>query len=154
LCSQRRQRRYALAARLYSEAFREEPRLANDSRNAYRFHAAAAAAAAGCGQDAAQLDEKEMANLRHQALEWLQAELDFWTRLVRSDRREVRAAAGRTLRMWQRNAHFASVRDPAALAQRPETERQDWQKLWGEVAAILSRVETPRTKRAGSVSDG
>jgi tetratricopeptide (TPR) repeat protein len=152
LCMQRRQRRYALAARLYREAFRDEPRLADDSRSGHRYHAAAAAAAAGCGQDAAPLDEKEMANLRHQALEWLQAELDLFTRSIQNTRPEVLAAAGRTLRMWQRNAHFAGVRDPA-LAQRPQTEQQAWRKLWSEVTAILSKADAPRTKQAGSARD-
>src|SRR5579883_3308734 len=154
LCMQRRQRRYALAARLYRDAFRDEPRLADDSRSGYRFHAAAAAAAAGCGQDAAPLDEKEMANLRHQALEWLQTELDSMTRLIQHARPEVRAAAGRMLRMWQRNAHFAGLRDPAALAQLPQSEQQAWRRLWSEVAAILSKVEAPRTKQAGSIGNG
>jgi hypothetical protein len=55
--------------------------------------------------------------------------------------------------MWQRNAHFAGVRDPA-LAQQPQTEQQAWRKLWGEVAAILSKVDAPRTKQAGSTGSG
>jgi Flp pilus assembly protein TadD len=152
LCDQ--QRHYALAARLYREAFGDEPALADDPRSAHRLHAAAAAAAAGCGQDAAPLDEKERANLRHQALEWLQAQVEYWTRLVQSDRPEVRAAAGRKLRMLQRDAHFAGVRDPAALAHLPQAEQQQWRKLWDEVAMLLSQADSPRTKRAGSVSDG
>lgn len=147
---QRRQSRFALAARLYSEAFRDDPRLADDKRSIHRFHAAAAAAAAGCGQDAAQLDEPEKTRLRSQALEWLQDELDFWTRLAQSDRPEIRAAAGRTLRMWLRDARFVGVRDPAALAQRPKVERQAWRKLWDEVEALLGQTNSPPRKRAGS----
>ncbi len=143
LCQQRQQRRYAWATRLYREAFRIEPQLADDSRNGHRFLAAAAAAAAGCGQDTVPLNDKEMTELRRQALEWLQAELDFWARLAQSGRPEVRAAAERMLRRWQRDTHFAGVRDPALLAQRPESERQAWRKLWDEVAALLSQIDSP-----------
>src|SRR6267154_2705527 len=50
LSRQRRERRYALAARLYTDAFHADPKLAEDLREANRFHAACAAAAAGCGQ--------------------------------------------------------------------------------------------------------
>jgi Flp pilus assembly protein TadD len=154
LCGQRLQRRYALAARLYSEAFRAEPRLAGNSPGGHRFHAAVAAAAAGCGQDAAALDEKERASLRKQALEWLRAELDFSTRLVQRDRPDIRATAGYMLRRWQHDARLAGVRDQAALGLLPETEQRAWRNLWSDVTAILSQVDMPRTKRAASVSDG
>ena len=48
-------------ARLYSEAFDAEPKLAEDVLAATRYHAARAAAAAGCGRgnDADQLDDTE-----------------------------------------------------------------------------------------------
>ncbi len=148
LCGQRQQRRYALAARLYDEAFRADPRLADDPRSALRFHAAAVAAAAGCGRDADPLDEPQRASLRRQASQWLQADLDFWTSLAQSDRPEVRAAAGRILRRWQRDDHFAGVRDPAMLAPLPESERQAWRKLWDEVAVTLSQADSPPRKQA------
>jgi hypothetical protein len=31
------------------------------------------------------------------------------------------------------------VRDPSALAQLPDAERQAWQKLWADVAALLAK---------------
>jgi serine/threonine-protein kinase len=59
------------ATRLYSDAFAAEPRLAEDVPAATRYHAARAAALAGCGQgkDADQLRDKERALLRRQALD-------------------------------------------------------------------------------------
>src|SRR5262249_36168608 len=70
LCRQPSEGRYALAARLYAEAFDADPKLASDLRAATRPRAAAAAAAAGCGQgrDIARLDATEKGRLRGQAL--------------------------------------------------------------------------------------
>jgi hypothetical protein len=37
------------------------------------------------------------------------------------------------LEHWQQDADLASVRDPQALAQLLEDERQPWQQLWQKV---------------------
>jgi tetratricopeptide (TPR) repeat protein len=101
LCRQPGEGRYPLATRLYADAFRAEPRLADDLGVAHRFHAAVAAAAAGCGQgqDGAGLDDAEKARLRDQALEWLRADLALWTRQARLDLPQARAAVRQTLRL-------------------------------------------------------
>jgi tetratricopeptide (TPR) repeat protein len=142
LCRQRCRSRYALAARLYTDAFRADARLAEDLRAAHRFHAACAAAAAGCGQgeDAAGLDEQEKARLRCQALDWLRAELAVWTRHARSDQPQGRAGVQRALRTWQREDRLAGVRDPALRTRLPAAERDAWQQLWHEVQAVLEQA--------------
>jgi tetratricopeptide (TPR) repeat protein len=146
LCRLPCERRYALAARLYADAFSADPKLADDPRTLNLFNAAVAAATAGCGQgqDVAELDETGKAQLRRQALNWLQAELAVWVK--QSDMPQARAAVQRVLRMWKRNAGLAGVRDLAALAKLPETERQEWQKLWQEVEALLVKASTPQKK--------
>jgi tetratricopeptide (TPR) repeat protein len=151
LCRQPFERRYALAARLYADAFAADPKLADDLRAANRLHAAAAAAAAGCGQgqEVARLDEMEKARLRRQALNWLQADLAVWTTHAQSNRPQARAAVQQALRAWQRDAALAGVRDPAARAALPEAERQAWQKLWQEVEAVLVRSGAPPTPGLG-----
>src|SRR5262249_54943508 len=65
------------AARLRAAAFAADPKLADDLKAGYRYDAAceAALAAAGQGKDATQLDAKERARLRKQALDWLRADL-------------------------------------------------------------------------------
>jgi tetratricopeptide (TPR) repeat protein len=141
LCRQRWQRRYALAARLYRDAFAADARLA-ELRTANRFHAAAAAAAAGCGQGrgGARLGEGERAELRRQALSWLQADLALWAEQAGKDVPQARAAAGHALRTWQRHPNLAGVRDRPAIARLPQAEREGWQKLWQDVRAVLSRA--------------
>jgi tetratricopeptide (TPR) repeat protein len=140
LCRRPGERRYALAARLYADAFRADPRLADDLRAAHRFHAAGAAAAAGCGQgqDASGLDEPEKARLRRQALDWLRADLADWAKQARDER--SRAAIQQALRNWERSADLAGVRDPATLAKLSAAEAQTWRQLWQEAATVLSRA--------------
>jgi Flp pilus assembly protein TadD len=142
LCRLRGVRRYALAARLYAEAFRADP----DLRAANRFHAAAAAAAAGCGQgrDGARLGRPEKALLRQQALDWLREELTFWKQQTRKDSAPVRMAVQRAMRSWQRDPDLAGVRDRAALARLPGQEREAWRKLWQKATALLARAAVPR----------
>jgi serine/threonine-protein kinase len=104
--------------------------------------AASAAALAGCGQgkDAGQLDEQERARLRRQALAWLQADLLAWRQQLEKGPRAARPAIVQQLQRWQRDTDLACVRNPEALARLPQTERSEWQKLWGEVVALGQRA--------------
>jgi tetratricopeptide (TPR) repeat protein len=142
LCRQGRERRYRLAAQLYTEAFTADPRLADDLSAAHRFHAACAAAAAGCGQgqDGALLKDEEKGRLRSQALHWLQSDLNAWTKPIQGDAPQARPAVRQALRPWLRNAELAGVRDAVALGKLPEAERKAWQKLWQEMEAALARA--------------
>jgi serine/threonine-protein kinase len=128
----------AAAARFYAEAFAAEPRLADDLRAGQRYNAACAAARAGAGlgTDAAQLDEKERARWRKQALDWLRADLAAWAKLADGGAPAPRAEALKTLRWWQQDPDLAGLRDEPALGNLPGPERAAWQKFWAEVAAL------------------
>jgi hypothetical protein len=45
------------------------------------------------------------------------------------------------MRQWRQDANLASVRDPEALAQLPDDERQDWRRLWDDVYQLLQELE-------------
>jgi tetratricopeptide (TPR) repeat protein len=135
-------RLYAASARFYADAFAAEPRLADDSRDPHRYDAAcsAALAAAGKGADAAQLDDGSRARLRGQALAWLRADLRTWAARVEKGTPQEQAEAAKSLRHWQTDPDLAGVRDAAALAGLPQTERADWQRLWADVQALLEKA--------------
>jgi hypothetical protein len=42
---------------------------------------------------------------------------------------------------WQHDPDFNGVRGPDALARLPEAEREDWRKLWDDVAATLAQAQ-------------
>jgi serine/threonine-protein kinase len=142
LCQMPFKRFYAAAARFYGEAFAAEPKFAEDMRAGRRYSAACAAALAGCGHgaDAGRLDDKDKVRLRGQALKWLRADLTAWQKLLPNAANQARAAGRQTLQHWQTDSDLAGVRDKAALAKLSETERQDWAKLWDEVAALLAKA--------------
>jgi tetratricopeptide (TPR) repeat protein len=145
-------KRYAAAARFYTEAFAAQPDLADDPQAGYRYEAACAAALAGCGQgmDAKSLGDKERARLRCQALDWLQANLTAWRKLLEKDPAWIRPLVQKTMRHWQQDRDFAGVRGPAALSRLPEAERVEWRKLWTDVADTLRRaVGRPPQPRDG-----
>jgi WD40 repeat protein len=132
---------YAAGARLYEEAFAADPRLL-DAALGHRYDAARAAAraAAGQGPDAATLGQPERARLRQLAHDWLRAELGHWTKILQAGRPEDRNAALQKMQYWQYDSDLAGVRDKRALAALPEAERQSWEQLWTDVAALLDRA--------------
>jgi tetratricopeptide (TPR) repeat protein len=137
------------AAGFFADAFRADPKLADDPNTGHRYNAAcvAALAAAGKGKDAATLDEKERARLRRLALDWLRADLAVYTRDAAIPAR--RQVIGQRLAHWQQDADFAGVRGDA-LGKLPKAERQEWQKLWQEVEALRQRaVASPKTAKPG-----
>jgi serine/threonine-protein kinase len=142
MCQQYR-KRHAAATRLYAEALAAQPRLTDDPGAGHRYHAACAAALAGCGrgEDAGQLDHTERARLRQQALDWLRADLTAWTRVLDKATPQARAAAQQHLRRWQQDPDLAGLRDAAALAKLPTPEREACQKLWTDVDTVLKRAQ-------------
>ena len=54
---------------------------------------------------------------------------------MRSKRRRFEA-----LSHWREDADLAGVRDADALMKLPDAERQEWQKLWQEVEALLKQA--------------
>jgi tetratricopeptide (TPR) repeat protein len=146
LCQQPYKQRYAAAARLYADAFAAQPTSADDPRLAHRYNAACASAlaAAGKGEGAAKLDDKQRATLRRQALDWLKADLTAWTRLLDRGAAQARPLAQRMLRHWQRDPDLAALRDKDALAGLPQDQRQAWGRLWADVADLLKRTHGPQ----------
>jgi tetratricopeptide (TPR) repeat protein len=143
-------KRYAAAARFYTDAFAADPKLADDLKSGRRYDAAcyAALAAAGQGADAPKPDAEERARLRGRALGWLRADLALWQKQAGPAKAEGRAAARQSLRRWQRAADLAGVRDKQSLAALPAGERAEWEKLWAEVADLLRRLDADK-KAAG-----
>jgi serine/threonine protein kinase/Tfp pilus assembly protein PilF len=125
------------AARFYEAAFEIRPGLAY-MPNSHRYNAACAAvrAAAGQGDDAQTLSGPVRARLRHQAHAWLNAELGAWQDQARSPGGPSKVAP--RMRHWQRDPGLAGIRDPAAVARLPDSERRDWERLWAEVAALTA----------------
>jgi tetratricopeptide (TPR) repeat protein len=141
----RRRHRFAAAARFFAEAFAASPKRADDLQAGHRYNAACAAAlaAAGKGQGAAKLDDKERATLRRQALDWLKADLAAWTKLLDKGAPQARSLVQRRLRHWQKDPDLAGLRDPDALARLPQDQRQAWGRLWADVADLLKRTHDP-----------
>jgi tetratricopeptide (TPR) repeat protein len=139
---------YHTATRLYVGAFTADPKLADDLSGAHRYIAAssAALAAAGEGEDAAKLDDKEKARLRRQALDWLRADLVLLGKQLETGRSADRAAVQRALQDEHHDRNLAGLRDAAALARLPAEERAAWKKLWADVAALQKKAERPTEK--------
>jgi tetratricopeptide (TPR) repeat protein len=131
------------AARLYRDAFARKPPLAD----AHRYNAACSAAQAGCSKskDADRLEEKELAQLRQQALNWLRADLVAWKSRLKTDSQKDFPVIVQQMRHWLQDGDFAGVRGPDALAKLPESERAGWQKLWTDVADLLTTAERKST---------
>jgi tetratricopeptide (TPR) repeat protein len=132
----------AAAARFSAAAFAADPRLAADLRAAHRYNAAcdAALAAAGVGEDAGKLDDKERARLRQQALDWLHADLVLYARQLESGKFADRAAVQKVLQHWQKDPDLGGLRNRAALAKLLPEDRADCEKLWADVAAVLNKA--------------
>jgi hypothetical protein len=145
-CRQPYKRLYAASARFYAEAVEAPPGLAADLRAGHRYHAARAAALAsvGKGEDAAKLDDRERADLRKQALDWLRADLALWSKRAGGDDPNDRAGVQKQLEHWQTDPDLAGVRDKDALGKLLADEQKAWRKLWDDVSAVLKRASEPR----------
>ncbi len=133
---------YHTATGLYASAFAADPKLADNLGAGHRYDAAcyAALAAAGQGEDAGKLDDKERASLRRQALDWLRADLALWRKQLES------AAVQKALRHWRHDTDLAGIRDAAALANLPADEQKAFNQLWADVSALLKKGETQAPK--------
>jgi serine/threonine-protein kinase len=134
------------SARLWAEAFRSEPKLAEDMKIQHRYNAACAAALAGCGQgkDDPPLDEPAKARWRKQAIDWLEADLAAWSKIRESGPPQARQAISQTLQHWKADPDLAGLRDPAALAKLPEDEQKACRALWAELDALLAKASGDR----------
>jgi tetratricopeptide (TPR) repeat protein/tRNA A-37 threonylcarbamoyl transferase component Bud32 len=126
------------AARLYQQAFAEQPKLAIDLGSGHRYNAACAAARAGCGhgKQVDTPDAQERTRLRQQARTWLREDLDAQRQFLDMDPKRLGPVVRQRVQHWQKDADLAGVRDRDNLATLPEAERRDWEKLWTDVEAL------------------
>jgi tetratricopeptide (TPR) repeat protein len=124
------------AARLYEQAFAEQPELGGNLGKKYRYYAAGAAALVGSEPGDANLPEAERSRWRKQALIWLRADLDEWTKLLRKSPDLVR----QRMHQWRRNQDLKGLRDAEALARLPEEEQRPWKQLWTDVDELLQKI--------------
>jgi dipeptidyl aminopeptidase/acylaminoacyl peptidase len=130
------------AARLFAGAFAAQPKLAEDLDAQHRFHAAlyAALVGSGTGKEAESLDSKERAHWHRQALEWLQADLAAYRKLLEGAKLQNLRVVRKRLQDWQADAALAAVRDSKMLGELPVEEREAWRKLWTDVKELLQGV--------------
>jgi tetratricopeptide (TPR) repeat protein len=142
----------AAATSFYEAALTAEPSLSGDLEAGHRFHAACAAALAafGVGEDATKLDDRRREALRRRALAWLTAEYNDWVERHRLGKPGDRTAAATAVRSWLQDEDLAGVRDAPKLARLPADERQAWQALWADVAALAARDPVAQFDRARS----
>jgi serine/threonine-protein kinase len=121
----------------FEEAMRLDPDLDVACENLYlcRYAAARAAvrASAGHGSQESRPGEQERVGLRRQALDWLRASLALRAKLLKNGK-----ALDWPLAVWQTDTALTGVRDKTALATLPDAEREQWQRLWIDVAAQLA----------------
>jgi serine/threonine-protein kinase len=85
------------------------------------------------GTGEGRLSEPERADKRRRALGWLRANMELRTTMLNDGKAVVWSLA-----TWQTDPALASVGDPAALAKLPDAEREQWQRLWEDVAAQVA----------------
>jgi tetratricopeptide (TPR) repeat protein len=136
------------ATDLWTAVFAADPKLATDLVASHRYNAACCAclAAAGQGEDADKIDDKERARLRKQALDWLRADLALHTKLSDKGSQAVRSFVEQKMRHLQQDSDLAGIRGAEALARLPAEQRATFTQLWSDVAALLKKVETPAKK--------
>jgi serine/threonine-protein kinase len=136
-------RRFAAAARLCREAFREEPALADDLTAGHRYAASLIAVRAGCGhgRDAGSLDGEARAAWRRQGLAWLRADLALVRERIGGGGPPHARPGGEVLERWLREPELAGVREDPALAELPEEERETWRAFWKEVDEVRKLAE-------------
>ena len=135
-------KQYRASAGLYAEAFAADPKLADNVEAGHRYNAAcfASLAAAGLGEDAAKLDNKERVRLRKQALDWFRADLVLWARQLESGPLDRAAVAG-VMTHWQQDLDAASIREATALANLPADEQKAFTQLWADVGELRKKAE-------------
>jgi eukaryotic-like serine/threonine-protein kinase len=136
---------HAASARLFADALEADPTRADDRQAQHRYNAACAAAlaSAGKGEGEPPLDNEARAKLRTQALTYLRAELDVWTKLLESANDEQRAAIAQTLHHWQVDSDLATIRDAELLTKLHAEERKAFTQLWADVDALLKQAGNP-----------
>jgi serine/threonine-protein kinase len=136
-------RRYTAAARFYADVLAARPRLADDQMERVRQYAPTVAilAASGRGEDAGKLSEAERARWRKQARDWMRADLAAWAEGRVGGSAMDRDLVERALVHWRADPDMTVMCDPAALAELPPAERQEWVSLWSEIDSLIDRLK-------------
>jgi hypothetical protein len=74
----------------------------------------------------------------------LRAELTRWAKYLETAPPLDRTICLDRLRWWQQEPDLAALRDGDAVKQLPPSERQECQKLWADVDALLKKVESKK----------
>jgi eukaryotic-like serine/threonine-protein kinase len=138
------------ALRIWTAVFAEGFPPAEQDKAIQMYNAACTAALAGSGDglDVAELSDADRARWRKQALDWLRAALDVWNKRVEEGTAADCAAIEKRMKRWQEETGLVSLRDEAAQAKLPESERELCRKLWADVTALQAlagaRANSPK----------
>jgi serine/threonine-protein kinase len=132
-----------LPARLFEEAFAEDPAIAGQAvpwvaiwHYAGYATIAAMTASLGLGVDGDEIPEAERARWRRKALEWIRLDLEMWR--LRNDPEEE----ARQLREWRTGPHYRRFSIEQNLAEFPPEEAEAWRSVWKTVADRLEWLES------------
>jgi hypothetical protein len=81
-------------------------------------------------------------------LTWLGDRLLFTSRRLATGKPGVKTCVQQWLHYWQTDPDLAGVQTPGALAKLPTEERAAREKLWADVAALLTKAQAPAKKDA------
>jgi tetratricopeptide (TPR) repeat protein len=117
-------------------ALHQNPAMAEDPRNHFRYNAACFAMNCADGKGMNTAAPAERTAYRKQALGLLKAELAAIGKLAATDRTFVH----RMMQHWLGDPDLASGRDPTAVERLPPDERDAWNKLWAQVRDLRDRT--------------
>ena len=117
---------FGASARLWTEVFHSQPKLADDMNAQYRYNAACSAALAGSkkGKDEPPLLDVAQSNWRKKALDWLKSDIGAWSKLSEGSSPQKRQAIAQTLQQWKADPDLAGLREAIALSKLPEDEQK------------------------------
>lgn len=116
-----------------------DPAIERDVPTGQRYNAARNAALASSPADSSSAAARQA--LQKQAIDWLRADLVFWTEYIRGSDAALRQLAVETLRHWQRDRDLTAIRDQARIAALPDSEQPPLAQLWEDVAELLIGAE-------------
>jgi hypothetical protein len=142
-------RLFTVASQVFQDTFRAHPDWADAKVppqpnglpfTNQRFAAAAAVMAAAGEGDGAGLTREQRAAWRHEALDWLRADLEMWRQAFDGSTPEARADIVKLIADVQEDGWLTSVRNVRHVDGLPADERDAWRKFWAEVEALRRKV--------------
>ncbi len=127
---------HVAAARTYSRAFATHRELLDVYPHRYAAVCAAALAGSGRSEDAKDLSEDQLAQLRGQAQGWLIAEMAHQNTLVGMAEKVTEVV--HRFSDWLDDTDLAGVRDEEALKMLPAEEAERWRAVWRDVRTSLA----------------